>query len=203
MSYTTQDLIEILDEELRANWQGKRVLFSSCERLNNPVVAKAIGAEKLSKVFAYRDFRAQIHDYQLQHQVSGLVWRKCRFNGYELHCPELHNQLIAIPQDKETLREIKPQILDFWDKAITDLVLWKEGNPPSPVDSETVKKLASEVEWLEVETTQRELILNLCWGNPKECHYHWAQPYSGCDRVIAIEPGNSPCFTKTALNDPN
>lgn len=185
MSYTTQDLIKILDEELRANWQGKRVLFSSYERLNNPVVAKAIGAEQLSKVFAYRDFRAQIHDYQLKHQVSGLVWRRCHFYGYEVDCPELHNQLIAIPQDKETLRAIKPQILDFWEKASSHLVLWKEANPPTPIDAATVKALVSEVEWLEVETTQRELILNLCWGKPKECHYQWARPHSGCDRVIA------------------
>jgi len=38
---------------------------------------------------------------------------------------------------------------------------------------------------LEVETTREELILNLCWGNPKECHYQWALPHSGRDRVIA------------------
>lgn len=185
MSYTTEQLIEILDQELRANWQGKRVLFSSSHRLNNPVLAKAIGADKLSKVFAYRDFRAQIHDYQRQHRVSGLIWRVCRFNGLEVECPELHNQLIAIPEDKETLKAIKPQILEFWQQATVGLTLWEEGDPPREIDPETVNERIKEAEWLEVETTRKELILNLCWGSPKECHYQWARPHSGRDRVIA------------------
>lgn len=194
MSYTTEQLIEILDQELRANWQGKRILFSSSERLNNPVLAKAIGAEKLSKVFAYRDFRAQIHEYQRQHQVSGLVWRVCRFNGYQVECPELHNQLIAIPQDKETLRAVKPRILEFWQKATANLWLWEEVNPPTLIDAETVQEGVREVEWLEVETTRRELILNLCWGNPKECHYQWALPHSGRDRIMATPQPQPPSF---------
>ena len=185
MSYTTEELIEILDQELRANWQGKRVLFSSSERLNNPVLAKAIGTEKLSKIFAYRDFRAQIHEYQRQHQVSGLVWRTYHFNGCQVECPELHNQLIAIPEDKETLIRIKPQILEFWQKATKNLFLWQERKPPREIDRETVHQWVTEAEWLEVETTQTELILNLCWGDPKECHYQWANPDSGRDRVIA------------------
>ncbi|MFP4132881.1 MAG: hypothetical protein ACLFQP_01770 [Halothece sp.] len=185
MSYTTEELIEILDQELRANWQGKRVLFSSSERLNNPVLAKAIGTEKLSKIFAYRDFRAQIHEYQRQHQVSGLVWRTYHFNGYQVECPELHNQLIAIPEDKETLIRIKPQILEFWQKATKNLFLWQERTPPTEIDRETVHQWATEAEWLEVETTQTDLILNLCWGDPKECHYQWANPDSGRDRAIA------------------
>lgn len=185
MSYTTEELIEILDQELRATWQGKRVLFSSSNRLNNPVLAKAIGAEKLSKVFAYRDFRAQIHEYQLNHQVSGLIWRVCRFNGYQVECPELHNQLIAIPEDKETLETLKPKIFQFWQNATANLQLWEEGHPPTPTNPETIAERVKVAEWLEVETTRVELILNLCWGNPKESHYQWARPHSGRDRVMA------------------
>lgn len=192
MIYTTEQLIEILDQELRANWQGKRVLFSSPQRLENPVLAKAIGAEKLSKVFAYRDFRAQIHEYQRQHKVSGLVWRVCCFNGLEIECPEPHNQLTTIPEDKETLKAIKPRIIEFWQQATADLTLWLEGNPTIEVDSATVEEYINKAEWLEVETTRTELILNLCWGNPKECHYQWAFPHSGRNRIIAAVSSNSP-----------
>ena len=194
MSYTTEQLIEILDQELRANWQGERVLFSSSHRLNNPALAKAIGTQKLSKVFAYRDFRAQIHEYQRQNRVSGLIWRVCCFNGLEVQCPELHNQLIAIPEDKETLRAAKPQIFEFWQQATANLMLWQEGNPPTRITPSVVNQQASEVEWLEVETTQMALILNLCWGNPKECHYQWAQPYSGCYRIMATSQRQPPAF---------
>ena len=41
MSYTTQQLLEILDQELRAAWKGERVLLSSAQRINNSVLAKA------------------------------------------------------------------------------------------------------------------------------------------------------------------
>jgi len=30
-----------------------------------------------------------------------------------------------------------------------------------------------------------ELYLGLCWGNPLEHQYQWAQPFSGCHRIIA------------------
>jgi len=42
MTYTTQDLIDILDRELKANWKGKRVVLSSAERINDPVVTKLL-----------------------------------------------------------------------------------------------------------------------------------------------------------------
>jgi hypothetical protein len=84
MSYTTEQLLEFLDQELRATWKGERVLLSSAERLDNPVISKAIGTDKLSKVFAIQDFRAQIHDYQRQHGVSGLIWHTCNFRGRSL-----------------------------------------------------------------------------------------------------------------------
>lgn len=75
MTYTTQQLLEILEQELRATCQGKRVLLSPGDRLDNPIMAKAINLDQVGKVFAYQDFRGQIHEYQRQHNVSGLVWR--------------------------------------------------------------------------------------------------------------------------------
>jgi len=89
MAYTTAELLDFLDQELRAAWRGERVVLSSDQRLN-PVVAKAIGTEKLSKVFAVQDFRDQIHHYQREHNVSGLVWHTCRFQGRSHQFPELH-----------------------------------------------------------------------------------------------------------------
>ncbi len=107
MPYSTEELIQILERELRAHWQGQRWLLSSVERLNHLALAKALGPQKLSRVFAYPDFRDRVHEYQWQHQISGLVQRQCTFKGRSLEFPELHNQLIAIFGDKEKLMAAK------------------------------------------------------------------------------------------------
>ena len=185
MSYTTEQLLDFLDQELRATWKGERVVLSSADRLNNPAIFKAIGADKLSKVFAIQDFRAQIHDYQHQHGVSGLVWHTCRFQGRTIRVPELHPQLIAISADKLALVGAKPAILEFWRQAIDGLRLWMAGNQPQPTTLTAVEQLIANSEWAELAATRTELYLSLCWGNPKECHCDWAKPESGCDRIIA------------------
>lgn len=185
MSYTTQQLLEILDQEVRAAWKGERVLLSSTDRLDNPVIAKALGARKLSQVFAIQDFREQIHLYQLEHQVSGLVWHTCRFKGRSIRFPELHPQLTAIPQDKQMLMASKPEVIDFWQKSRENLRLWLAGPPPIATTLDHVEQLIQAAEWAEVDATRSELYLSLCWGNPKECHCDWARPESGCERIIA------------------
>lgn len=184
MSYTTEELLDILDQELRAAWRGERVVLSSTQRLN-PVVAKALGTKKLSKVFAVQDFREQIHQYQRDHQVSGLVWHTCRFGGRSLQFPELHPQLIAIPADKVTLMAAKPAVIEFWRSSLAGLRLWQPGTPPQPLERDQVEQWIAETEWAEVDATRTELYLRLCWGDPKECHYDWAKPASGCQRIIA------------------
>ncbi len=184
MSYTTEELLDILDQELRAAWRGERVVLSSAQRLN-PVVAKALGTEKLSKVFAVQDFRDQIHQYQRDHQVSGLVWHTCRFRGRSLQFPERHPQLIAIPKDKEALVAAKASVIEFWRSSIEGLRLWHSGSPPRPLERSRVEQWIEETEWAEVDATRTELYLSLCWGDPKECHNDWARPDSGCQRIIA------------------
>ncbi|MGF1458429.1 MAG: hypothetical protein ACFBSG_05320 [Leptolyngbyaceae cyanobacterium] len=184
MSYTTEQLLDFLDQELRAAWRGERVVLSSNERLN-PVIAKAIGTEKLSKVFAVQDFRDQIHHYQREHNVSGLVWHTCRFKGRSHRFPELHPQLIAIEADKLALQAAKSGVIQFWRSSIPNLRLWRPGPPPLPVELATIDTWISEAEWAEVDATRSELYLRLCWGDPKICHYDWARPESGCERIIA------------------
>jgi hypothetical protein len=185
MIYTTEELIQILEEELRASWQGERILLSANQRIKDPVLAMALGEDKISKVYAYREFRDQIHRYQLQHQVSGLVWRECNFQGKSLRFCELHNQLIAVPQDKEILKAVKVSVLEFWRQATQGMSFWLVRKHLELVSDRQVEQFAQEAEWAEVEATRQELYLGLCWGRPEECHYQWAYPQSGCDRVVA------------------
>ncbi len=131
MTYTTQDLIGILDRELKANWKGKRVVLSSAERINDPVVTKLLDMNRVNKVFAYQDFRTQIHQYQLEYQVSGIIWCSCRFRDQQVHYPEIHNQLIPLPTDKTILIAAKQSVIDFWNSVTPQMQFWLAQAPGS------------------------------------------------------------------------
>jgi len=185
MAYTTAQLLDIIDAEMKAAVRGDRVLLSTDSRIDDPVIAKAIGPQKLSQIYAFRDFREQIHQYQIAEGVSGIVWRECTFKGHTVRFPEIHPQLTATAEDKLRLSAAKGAVISFWREATTDLSLWRAGNPPEPTDLDRVETLIDHAEWADVEATRSELYLLLCWGNPKESYYTWAYPESGCDRIIA------------------
>jgi hypothetical protein len=185
MAYTTQELIQILDQELRANWKGERIVLSSAERLDNPVIAMAIDLKKVSKVFAYQDFRSEIHQYQQQQQVSGVVWRKTTYQGKSVSFPEIHHHLIAIEGDKEILQEAKESVLNFWWEMTEGMKFWQAIDRTSPIAPEYMRQLTREAQWAEIDPGRDELYLGLCWGDPKEYQYQWAKPSSGCHRIIA------------------
>jgi hypothetical protein len=192
MTYTTDELIKILDCELKENWKGKRVVLSSAQRINDPVVAKALNMDQVNKVFAYRDFRHQIHEYQQQHKVSGIIWRTCTFKQQSITYPEIHNQLIPVEGDKEILIGARTKILNFWERVTSQMNFWlvnhqkdHQGNHHQLISSDYLHKLISQTEWAEIDAARTEIYLGLCWGDPKESQYQWAKPKSGCDRIIA------------------
>lgn len=192
MTYTTDELIKILDCELKENWKGKRVVLSLAQRINDPVVAKALNMDRVNKVFAYRDFRSQIHEYQLRHGVSGIIWRTCTFEQQSITYPEIHNQLVPIPGDKDILVAARTEILNFWDKVTERMNFWlvnstigSDGSHHQPIPRSYLQKLIKQTEWAEIDAARTEIYLGLCWGNPQDHQYQWAKPKSGCDRIIA------------------
>ena len=192
MRYTTKELIEILDCELKENWKGQRVVLSSKQRINDPVMAKALNMDRVSKVFAYRDFRSQIHQYQQQQGVSGIIWRTCTFNQESITYPEIHNQLVPIDGDKEILVAARNQILDFWHRVTSEMKFWlvnyrsdRSGGRHQLISTHYLHKLIAQTEWAEIDAARTEIYLGLCWGIPQEHQYQWAKPKSGCERIIA------------------
>ena len=203
MTYTTQELITILDCELKANWKGKRVVLSSADRINDPVVTKLLDMNRVSKVFAYQDFRARVHQYQREYGVSGIIWRRCSFDRHTVCYPEIYNQLIPLEEDKAILVEAKQSVIDFWLEVTQEMKFWlanvpgklkakkkqkpinSDRTPHQEIDPEYVAKLIRQAQWAEVDATRTEVYLGLCWGDPSEYRYQWAKPKSGCDRIIA------------------
>ncbi len=129
MTYTTEELIEILDRELKASWQGKRIVLSSRERINDPVVSKLLDMKQVSKVFAYQDFRNQVHQYQKQHRVSGIIWRNCQFKEQSICFPEIYNQLIPLEEDKQVLIQAKDSVINFWQEVTAGMNFWLANTP--------------------------------------------------------------------------
>lgn len=185
MAYTTAQLLEILDAEMKAAVRGDRLLLNGDRRLDNPVITKAIGPQKLSQIYAFQDFRDQIHQYQIAEGVSGIVWRDCTFQGRSVRFPEIHPQLTATAEDKLKLSAAKGAVVAFWRESTYGMKLWRATNPPESISREKVETLIENAEWADVEATRCEVYLLLCWGNPKESYYAWAYPESGCDRIIA------------------
>ncbi|NJN71888.1 MAG: hypothetical protein HC799_03270 [Limnothrix sp. RL_2_0] len=186
MTYSTQDLIRILDQELKAAWRGDRLLLSPEDRVGVPIVTMALDADQVGKVFACKDFTQQIHKYQIEQQVSGIIWRDITVGQHHLRLPEIHQQLIAIESDKAILQMAKESVLQFWWQVTTDLHFWKLDNYHLQVLTLEEVHLAGQLaEWAELDIGRDEFYLALCWGNPKECHYRWSYPDSGCDRLIA------------------
>ncbi len=202
MTYTTEQLIQILDQELRANLKGERIVLSSAQRLNDPVVYMAMDLKKVSKVFAYQDFRRQIHAYQREHNVSGIVPNVCSFQGKSIRFPEIHNQLVPVVGDKEILIAAKESILNFWEEATEEMSYFIPNNGKIyqkttsdryiKVSREFVAELLRETEWAEIDAALTDVYLGLCWGDPQECQYQWAYPHSGCHRIIAATNEPSP-----------
>jgi hypothetical protein len=187
MTYTTDELIKFLELELRATWGGMRLIFNAEEKLDNPAVAKAINMQKTSRVFVFRDFRQQIHEYQQKHQVSGIIWRHITFKDKSFSCPEVYNQLIPIDGDKEILMGAKVSVLDFWGEVTEDMNYYLNNNIDNNIliTKDKLELLYQEGEWAELDAGKEEIYLGLCWGNPQEYIYKWANPESGCHRIIA------------------
>lgn len=89
MVYSTQDLIEILNQELKATLRGDRLLLSPDARVGVPIVTMALDQDQLGKVFACQDFTQQIHQYQRENHVSGIVWREITVGDRQLRLPEI------------------------------------------------------------------------------------------------------------------
>jgi len=188
MPYSTQDLLDILDQEMQATCQGQRILLNAGDRLNHAGVAKALNPQRLGAVFAYQDFRAAVHCYQLEHQISGLVWQTCQFRGGQIRRPELHPQLTALEQDKTVLMAFKNSMVDFWEQQTLGMNYWLLGSVPRLVAMASLSLWRQEAEWAELEAGQEELFLSLCWGHPQQSAYEWAKPHSGRYLLVAA-PG--------------
>lgn len=196
--YTTLELIQILAAERQACLKGERLKLDVTVS-GNPVIDQFIPTEGLQKFTAYQDFKASIHEYQRENQVSGIVWKDLTVKGKTFHYPEVDAQLIALNTDLEILKAAKNSMLEFWDQVTADMDLYlslSNGRQHEKINTLDVERIAQRTEWASFLKWENanflELILQMGWGKPEEAAYKRGRPHSGSEFIHAVNPGNHP-----------
>jgi hypothetical protein len=197
--YNTDDLIKILAEERRACINGERLNLKASPSGISPFIDRFLKKDGIQKFTAYNDFRAAVHEYQRQHQVSGIVFQTLTVNGKTFCYPKVDDQLTALPTDLHVMRSAKDSVIGFWQEVTVGMDLYlslnagKSYQAIAPVDTTWI---VQRTEWaclckLGKEQTL-ELILQLGWGQPEQATYRQGWPHSGSEYIHAVMPGNQP-----------
>ena len=196
--YSTEELIKILADERRACMNGQRLNLAASAS-GNPLIDRFLKPDGIQKFSAYRDFKAAVHRYQRQHQVSGIVWRQLTMKGKTLRYPAVDEQLVALSSDLEILKAAKASILAFWRSITLDMDLYlsiNTGKDYRQIMPNDVEAIAYRTEWANLSghgnSTFLEIILQLGWGKPEEAAYKRGWPTSGSEYIHAVNPGKHP-----------
>jgi hypothetical protein len=202
-NYTTEQLIQILAGERLACLKGKR-LNLTVKPSGNALVDKFIKPDAMQKFSAYQDFRGVVHRYQQEYQVSGIVWQSFFYEGKSLFFPHVHDQLIALEQDLETIKAAKDSIFNFWQEITEGMDLYlsiRSGKNYQKLETKIVRAIAlntidsplpHQIEWANLSQSGSEIILQLGWGQPESAAYKQGLPNSGSEYIHAVQPGNYP-----------
>lgn len=196
--YSTEELINILAEERRACINGQRLNLTASAS-GNPLIDRFLKPEGFQKFSAYRDFKAAVHRYQRQNQVSGIVWRRLSLKGMSLRYPAVDEQLVALSGDLEILKAAKASILDFWCCVTLEMDLYlsiNTGKDYRQITPDNIEAIAYRTEWANLvqygNASFLEIILQLGWGKPEEASYKRGLPSSGSEYIHAVNPGKHP-----------
>jgi hypothetical protein len=198
--YSTEALIQILDEERRACISGQRLNLAAQPSGSNHVIDQLIEPTGIQKFTAYENFRDTIHQYQHEYQVSGIVWQTVTIGHRTLNFPHIDPQLASLNQDLRVLWAAKTDVLIFWQQVTATLAHFlsvSHGNRFTPLtDRDRLYALIARSEWATIAhhgTGDRlEVILQLGWGKPDAARYYRDSPTSGSEFIHAVVPGREP-----------
>ncbi|HBE17574.1 MAG TPA: hypothetical protein DEG17_13945 [Cyanobacteria bacterium UBA11149] len=196
--YSTEELIKIIADERRACMNGERLNLAASAS-GNPLLDRFLQRDGIQKFTAYRDFKAAVHVYQREHQVSGILWRQITIKEHNLEYPAVDEQLIALDRDLEILKNAKPSILDFWWAVTKNMDLYLSmniGRDYCEIGRDRILAIARQTEWANLfhhgNSDNLEIILQLGWGQPEEAAYKRGWPTSGSEYIHAVNPGKRP-----------
>ncbi len=202
--YSTEELLHILARERHACMSGDRLDLAAQPSGINPLIDRFIEPSGIQKFTAYDNFRQTIHQYQHEHQVSGIVWQEITIGNEQdgttsLRFPQIDDELVSLTQDLRILRAAKPSILDFWHQVTQTMTLFlsvQRGSGFTATDPVGIAHIIDRTEWATImhhgHDRNLELILQLGWGQPESAKYRRGFPQSGSEFVHAVYPGRQP-----------
>ncbi|MBD1821851.1 hypothetical protein H6F51_04985 [Cyanobacteria bacterium FACHB-DQ100] len=198
-TYSTEELLQILSRERQACINGQRLNLAAMPSGINPLLDRFVNSDGIQRFTAYRDFRSAIHQYQIEHQVSGIVWTALTIEGKTCRCPRIHEQLISLPSDLAILKAEKAKVIEFW-RSVTigfdSYLSLNSGKLHQRVTQEDIERIDARSEWAVLSQQGKaetlELILQLGWGKPEEAVYRRGFPESGSEYIHAVRPGRVP-----------
>jgi len=196
--YNTQELIQILATERQACLKGDRLKLDITVAIN-PVIDPFVRTDGFQRFTAYQDFKASIHEYQRENQVSGIIWKDMTVKGKNLHYPEIDAELIALESDLKILKSTKDTILEFWYLVTAEMDLYlsfSNGKQHQKIIKIDVERITQRTEWATLLKWENpnflEIILQLGWGQPQEAAYKRGRPLAGSEFIHAVKPGCHP-----------
>jgi len=197
--YSTQDLIEILAQERQACLAGKRLYMNESASSGHPILDHFLQTEGLQKYNAFQGFKAAVHRYQEQEQVSGLIWQDVAVQDEQLRFPMVHPQLTALPDDLAQLEGYVALLVALWERATQGMDLYlavEQGKKFVPASTAHVRAIAARSQWATLQAWERqdfkEILLQLGWGQPSEAAHWRAWPDSGSEYLHGVLPGCKP-----------
>ncbi len=198
--YSTAELLDILSRERRACMNGHRLSLAASPTGFSPVLDQFLSTDGIQRFTAYDDFRRTVHQYQRDHQVSGIVWQTVTVRDQSLRYPKVDEHLVALPSDLAAIRAAKSQIFAFWCTVTPGLDFYlglTGGKVYQAITAADIQRIADRTEWMTLWTQGRgvndvELILQMGWGKPEESSYRRGFPDSGSEFVHAVPPGQQP-----------
>jgi hypothetical protein len=178
---------------------GQRLSLKASPTGFSPALDFFLKTDGIQKFTAYNDFKATIHAYQHEHQVSGIIWQTLTIQEQTLYFPKLHDQLIAIPTDLDLLHRHRDPIYTFWHEITQGMDLYLAlhvGKMHEPIALAEVDRIYRRTAWASLNAQGSgptlEVILQLGWGQPEEAVYRRGFPESGSELIHAVYPGNKP-----------
>ena len=187
MTYTTEQLIEFLETEFKAHAKGERefVLPEDAEQqlvASGDPIGAIIGARNMASVDSYHSYRDQIHAYQREHQVSGLIVETRIFpDGSSIRYPTQHCQLALVDGDMDVLRGAKERVVDAFMNQVKAghyyLIHRIEARSGAEWHMETtldfIASFAEDMDWAALANYDDpgELSLHLGYGGPIDGDY--------------------------------
>lgn len=209
MTYTTQELIELLEGERNACMNGERLKLTTTTTGFSKEADAILGAKGIQQLGAYHDFRTEVWKYQAQNLVSGIAWEEIDINGKLLRFPTIDDQLISLPSDIEFMQSYKRHVIEFWRYVAQGLQLWRSGDnrrggerPEMVLALAEANRLIYRGEWatlsannfdrkrsrwtLDPQPYYQEIKLQLGWGCPELADYWQNWPEHGSDWITAV-----------------